>query len=262
MPHKLYNIEDYVQHLMHNFSNIHASIREKLKATKAEMVIKQHKTAIPVKIKQGDTVVVQQPNHTSKLAAKSVSPNRIAPTSIEINLNPWTHIRKSLFWWNLNSYCRLQIPWSELMNLLLVRQSQVLIPTTYSQEFNVNFIQQMLLLHLAVFITWVRSLLTISPTHLKPGALTHHLGETSLIEEVLVVRYPYSPLLSTANTVQLVSDELAWISDSIKASRNRYNKDPGTRSPWYLSYSSRQTSSFAGQSGESNQRLFSQPYSY
>ncbi len=43
---------------------------------------------------------------------------------------------------------------------------------------------------------------------------------------VLVIRYSYSSLLNTSDTVQLVSDKLARLSGSIKASRNRINKAP------------------------------------
>ncbi len=70
----IYNIEKYSQQQIHVFSKIHSSVRQKLKATKAEMIINQHKRAIPVNIKQWDTVMIQQPERKSKLSPKFVGP--------------------------------------------------------------------------------------------------------------------------------------------------------------------------------------------
>ncbi len=50
-PQPTNNTEDYAQQQIHTSSNIHASVREKLKATKAEMAEKQHRRATPIKIK-------------------------------------------------------------------------------------------------------------------------------------------------------------------------------------------------------------------
>ncbi len=59
-----YNIDSYAEQQLHVFSKIHSSVRQKLKATKAEMMANQHKRAIPVKSKQGDTVMIQQPRES------------------------------------------------------------------------------------------------------------------------------------------------------------------------------------------------------
>ncbi len=68
----IYNIDSYPEQQLHVFSKIHSSVRQKLKATKAEMISTQHKRAIPVKINQGDTVMIQQPERKSKLSPKFV----------------------------------------------------------------------------------------------------------------------------------------------------------------------------------------------
>ncbi len=60
-PEPVYNIEKYSQQTILVFSKLHSSVREKLKATKAEMAINQHKRSTPVNIKQGDYVMIQHP---------------------------------------------------------------------------------------------------------------------------------------------------------------------------------------------------------
>ncbi len=62
-------------------------------------------------------------------------------------------------------------------------------------------------------------LLAITPIHLKPGALTNHLGEINLIEEVLIVQYPYTPLLNTTSTIKVVSETLLKFSEAISPTR-------------------------------------------
>ncbi len=73
----MYNIENYSQYQIHVFSKIHSSARQKLKATKAEMIANQHKKAVPINIKQGDTVMIQQAERRSKLSPKFVGPHRV-----------------------------------------------------------------------------------------------------------------------------------------------------------------------------------------
>ncbi len=73
----VYNTENNIQQQLHVFGKIHSSVRSKLKATKTEMMANQHKRAIPVNIKQVDTVMIQQPERKSKLSPKFVGPYRI-----------------------------------------------------------------------------------------------------------------------------------------------------------------------------------------
>ncbi len=75
-PQPVYNIENYSQQQIHVFSKIHSTVREKLKATKAEKAMKQHKRATPVNIKQGD-VMIQHPERRSKLSPKFIGPYRV-----------------------------------------------------------------------------------------------------------------------------------------------------------------------------------------
>ncbi len=59
------------------FGKIHSSVKSKLKETKTEMMANQHKRAIQLNIKQGGTVMMQQPERKSKLSRKLVSLYRI-----------------------------------------------------------------------------------------------------------------------------------------------------------------------------------------
>ncbi len=73
----VYNVKKYSQQQIHVFSKIHSSVREKLKATKTEMAINQHKRATQVNIKQGDHVMIQQSERKSKFSTKFVGPYRV-----------------------------------------------------------------------------------------------------------------------------------------------------------------------------------------
>lgn len=70
----VYNVDDYVKQHMHVFKNIHANVRHRLQASRAEMMAQQHKRATPVTIQVGDTVKVRQPDRISKLAPKFSGP--------------------------------------------------------------------------------------------------------------------------------------------------------------------------------------------
>ncbi len=91
----------------------------------------------------------------------------------------------------------------------------------------IHFAGKMLRL-LILLVTLGGCLLASSPDHLKPGALTHHLGQVFLVEEVLIARYPLTPLLSTMPTVKLVSDKLTSIAESINATKDREDMAPST----------------------------------
>ncbi len=78
----------------------------------------------------------------------------------------------------------------------------------------------------ASLLTCLGGLLASAPNHLKPGALTHHLGEVSLIEEILTVRYPYTSLLNTSIAVKVVSEKLLMLADTISATKTRELKAP------------------------------------
>ncbi len=72
---------------------------------------------------------------------------------------------------------------------------------------------------LILLVTFLGGLLAIAPIHLKPGSLTNHLGEINLIEEVLIVQYPYTQLFNTTSTIKLVSETLLKLSKSISPTR-------------------------------------------
>ena len=73
----VYNIDDYAAQQLQIFTNIHSSVRNKLQASRAEMIAKQHKSAEQVTIKAGDTVMVRLPERSSKLSPKFVGPRLV-----------------------------------------------------------------------------------------------------------------------------------------------------------------------------------------
>ncbi len=73
----VYKIDRYAQQQIYVFSKIHSTVRQNLKATKAEMMANKHKRDIPVKINQGNTVMIQQPERKSKLSPKFVGPYKV-----------------------------------------------------------------------------------------------------------------------------------------------------------------------------------------
>ncbi len=73
----VYDVTSYADQQMKVFSDIHANVRKCLQASRAEMMSKQLKRATPVQFKVGDTVMVQQPERTSKLSHKFTGPYRI-----------------------------------------------------------------------------------------------------------------------------------------------------------------------------------------
>ena len=73
----VYNIDNYADQHLHVFSKIHKQVREKLLASRAEMMAQQHKRAVPVQIQVGDNVMVQAPIRNSKLAPKFFGPRLV-----------------------------------------------------------------------------------------------------------------------------------------------------------------------------------------
>ncbi len=70
----VYNVDTYAKQQIQVFSQIHSEVRTSLKGTKEEMTSKQHKRAVPVSLKQGDTVFIRQSERSSKLAPKFLGP--------------------------------------------------------------------------------------------------------------------------------------------------------------------------------------------
>ena len=73
-PSPLYNPEDYSRLQLHSFQTIHASVRERLKASREEMLRKQHLLATPVTFDVGDTVMIRVPERSCKLLPKFKGP--------------------------------------------------------------------------------------------------------------------------------------------------------------------------------------------
>ncbi len=50
--------------------------------------------------------------------------------------------------------------------------------------------------------------LAVDPVHLKPGALSAHLGRVSLIEDVLWIRYPFTALVDMPDRLRTLMDQV------------------------------------------------------
>ncbi len=88
----VYNTDNYTQQQLHVLGKTHSSVRSKLKATKMEILANQHKRAIPVNFKLGDTVIIQQPERKSKLSPKFVGLYRIVRYVYRNKLEPNTNV--------------------------------------------------------------------------------------------------------------------------------------------------------------------------
>ncbi len=66
-PVPLHSLDDYSKLQLHGFQTIHESAREKLKASREEMLHKQHAQATPVTIQVGDSVMKRAPDRSCKL---------------------------------------------------------------------------------------------------------------------------------------------------------------------------------------------------
>ncbi len=73
-PSPLYNPDDYSKLQLHSFQSIHASVRERLKASREEMLQRQHSHATPVTLDVGDSVMKAFPERSSKLRPKFSGP--------------------------------------------------------------------------------------------------------------------------------------------------------------------------------------------
>ncbi len=73
-PSPLYNPEDYSKLQLRGFQIIHASVREKLKASREEMTQRQHLHGTPIILDVGDSVMKRSPERSCKLAQKFMGP--------------------------------------------------------------------------------------------------------------------------------------------------------------------------------------------
>ncbi len=80
-PSPLYNPEDYSKLQFHSFQTIHASVRERLKASREDMIRKQHLHATPVTFDDGDSVMLRSPARSCKLEPKFTGPYVITAKS-------------------------------------------------------------------------------------------------------------------------------------------------------------------------------------
>ncbi len=73
-PLSLYNLDDYSKLQLHCFQTIHTYVREKLKASREEMLQRQHLHATPINIGVGDSVMKSSPEWSCKLVPKFSGP--------------------------------------------------------------------------------------------------------------------------------------------------------------------------------------------
>ncbi len=70
----LHSLDDYSKLQLHCFKTIHDSVREKLKASREEMLYKKHAQATPVTIQVGDSVMKRAADRSCKLSPKFSGP--------------------------------------------------------------------------------------------------------------------------------------------------------------------------------------------
>ncbi len=63
------------------------------------------------------------------------------------------------------------------------------------------------MLPLVLFVL-LHSVLAADPAHLKPGALSAHLGRVSLIEDVLWVQYLFTALVDMPGRLRTLMDQV------------------------------------------------------
>ncbi|XP_050733886.1 uncharacterized protein LOC127007225 [Eriocheir sinensis] len=85
-----------------------------------------------------------------------------------------------------------------------------------------------MMLRFLIILLSLGSLLAKTPINLKPGALAAHIGEVFLIEDVLLVKYPYTSLTNTTDTIKIVSEKLLGMADAIRATKTRKSKAPSS----------------------------------
>ncbi len=78
---------------------------------------------------------------------------------------------------------------------------------------------------LILLVIFMVGLLAFTPIYLKPEALTNCLGEINLIEDALIVQYPYTPLLSTTSTIKVVSETLLKLSEATRINKTKTKTD-------------------------------------
>jgi len=84
----------------------------------------------------------------------------------------------------------------------------------------------MMMRFLVLFLPLLGLLLASTPIHLKPGALTSHLGRVALVEDVLMVRYPFTSLLSVPADLDVVSANLGAAVGLLRTSLKEESQSP------------------------------------
>ena len=62
----------------------------------------------------------------------------------------------------------------------------------------------------------LKTTLAFEPSHLKPGALTAHMGRVTLVEDTLWIRYPYTALKEVPSSLRQTMDKLGEITTKLE----------------------------------------------
>ncbi len=79
---------------------------------------------------------------------------------------------------------------------------------------------------LVIFLPILGTLLASTPKHLKPGALSVHLGKVALIENALTVKYSFAPLFMVPVQLTIVTANLDIAVDILRRSLERESLSP------------------------------------
>ncbi len=87
-------------------------------------------------------------------------------------------------------------------------------------------LQMMMTWQLIIFLPFLGTLLGSTPKHLKLGALSAQLGEVALIEDVLMVKYSFAPLLMVPVQLKIVVTNLNTTRDVLHKSLEQESFSP------------------------------------
>lgn len=200
-PRPSYNIDDYAKNQRNTFAKIHHTIHKKnLQASRAEMILQQHKCAIPVVIKVGDADMVQITERNFKLAPKFVEKhvNKFEvfdPFLQTLNVIQSDRLKKTRVAVPQLAEC-VQLP----KTYSLTNLPPASVPT-HNCERNVDF---------NMLCRWVFSCMAVwlsvnaLPDHLKPGALSSPIKRVTLVKDIILVRYLHESVITVPTELETV----------------------------------------------------------
>ena len=100
-----------------------------------------------------------------------------------------------------------------ILLLAQIVQLTLFIPIVFVPGINkfLSFVPDML-----AYAFFLNSILAHVPAHLKPGALTAHLGRVFLVEDVIWVRYPYTALNEIPSGLREIAENLNKVLEELE----------------------------------------------